>query len=52
LVWSNKKLIATVGLKDMIVIDTEDALLICPKSDSQSVREIVQILKQKNRSLI
>ncbi len=52
LVWSHKKMIATVGLKDMIVIDTEDALLICPKSDSQSVREIVQILKSENRSLI
>lgn len=52
LVWSHQKLVATVGLKDMIVIDTEDALLICAKTASQSVREIVSLLKEKNRSLI
>jgi len=52
LVWSHKKLIATVGLKDMIVIDTEDALLVCPKTASQSVREIVQLLNKDNRRLI
>lgn len=52
LVLSHKKLIATVGLRDMIVVDTEDALLICPKSASQSIREVVQILKDKNSLLL
>lgn len=52
LVWSHKKLVATIGLKDMIVIDTEDALLVCPKTASQSVREIVQLLKKENQLLI
>ena len=52
LVWAHKKTIATVGLSDMIVIDTEDALLICPKQNSQNVRAVVEILKRQNRSLI
>ena len=34
-VRGKKKLYAIKGLKDFIVIDTEDALLICPKDDRQ-----------------
>ncbi len=41
------KLIATVGLKGMIIVDTPDALLICPKDRSQDVKRIVQELKDK-----
>lgn len=41
------KLIATAGLKDMIVIDTEDCLLICPKSQAQDVKKIVEQLEKK-----
>ncbi len=39
------KLVATVGLESMIIVDTPDALLICPKSRSQDVKKIVQKLK-------
>jgi len=31
----------------MIVVDTPDALLICPKGDSQGVKKIVEILKEQ-----
>ncbi len=41
------KLIATVGLKGMIIVDTPDALLICPKDRSQDVKKIVQELREK-----
>ncbi|MDP2917897.1 MAG: mannose-1-phosphate guanylyltransferase [bacterium] len=40
-----KKLVATIGLRDMVVIDTEDILLICPKNRSQDVKKIVQKLE-------
>jgi mannose-1-phosphate guanylyltransferase len=43
----DKPLIATVGLQDMIIINTPDALLICPKKESQSVKKIVQALRDK-----
>ncbi len=42
-----KKLVAIVGLDDYIVVDTEDALLICPKDKSQQVKQIVAEVKQK-----
>jgi len=51
LVFQTKKgkLIATVGLESMIVVDTPDALLICPKARSQDVKKIVQKLKDEKK---
>ncbi len=43
------KIIATVGLESMIVVDTPDALLICPKARSQDVKKIVQELKDRKK---
>ena len=43
---SNKK-IATIGVKDLVIIDTPDALLICPKNKSQDVKKIVEKLKEE-----
>jgi mannose-1-phosphate guanylyltransferase len=39
------KLVALRGLDGFIVVDTPDALLICPKSDEQWVKELVNTLK-------
>ena len=39
------RLVATVGLEGFIVVDTPDALLICPKDRAQDVRDAVQRLK-------
>lgn len=41
------KMIATVGVKDLIVIDTDDALLICHRGDSQRVQGVVDYLRRK-----
>ncbi len=41
------KIVATIGLSDIAVVDTADALLICPMNQSQRVGEIVSLL-QKN----
>jgi len=41
----NKKVIASIGIEDLIVIDTKDALLITKKGESQKVKDIVQQLK-------
>ncbi|PAF49055.1 mannose-1-phosphate guanylyltransferase/mannose-6-phosphate isomerase [Helicobacter sp. 13S00401-1] len=45
------KLVATIGLKDFIVIDTNDALLIAKKGESQEVKEIVSKLSKSNKDL-
>lgn len=49
LIYSPHRLIATVGLKDIIVVDTDDAILVCPKSRAQEVKHIVETLKQNNK---
>ncbi|MDD8017398.1 MAG: mannose-1-phosphate guanylyltransferase [Bacteroidota bacterium] len=41
------KIIAIVGVEDLIVIDTPDALLICKKGESQNVKEVVDHLRHK-----
>ena len=46
-VKADKRLIALLDVKDLFVIDTEDALLICPKDSTESVREVVKALKEK-----
>lgn len=42
------KLIATVGIHDLIIIDHRDALLICKKDQSQMVKQVVEQLKSRN----
>jgi mannose-1-phosphate guanylyltransferase/mannose-6-phosphate isomerase len=39
--------VATVGLENLIVVDTPDATLICNKNNAQDVRKVVDLLKQK-----
>ncbi|MCS7286784.1 MAG: mannose-1-phosphate guanylyltransferase [Anaerolineae bacterium] len=48
LLYSTKRLIATIGLKDMIVVDTDDVVLVCPKDRAQDVKKLVEMLKGKN----
>ncbi|WP_054694976.1 mannose-1-phosphate guanylyltransferase [Syntrophomonas palmitatica] len=45
----DRRLVAVLGVKDLIVVDTEDATLICPKDRAQDVRKILQQLKQKQQ---
>jgi mannose-1-phosphate guanylyltransferase len=47
LVFGHDRLVATIGLHDMIVIDTGDAVLICPKDRAQDVKKIVDALKKR-----
>ena len=40
-------LVAAVGVKDLIVVDTPDALLICPRERAQDVKRLVDTLKER-----
>jgi mannose-1-phosphate guanylyltransferase / mannose-6-phosphate isomerase len=41
------KLVVTVGVDDLIIIDLKDALLVCKKGQSQRIKEVVEYLKKK-----
>jgi mannose-1-phosphate guanylyltransferase len=43
---SRRRLVATVGLEGFVVIDTPNALLVCPKERAQAVRDVVDRLKK------
>ncbi|WP_299024643.1 mannose-1-phosphate guanylyltransferase [uncultured Thermanaerothrix sp.] len=44
------RLMAVVGLEDIVVVDTSDVLLICKRSQAQKVREVVKILSQSGKN--
>ncbi len=48
-VHSERSLVATIGVKDLVIVDTPDALLVADKSRSQDVTKIVASLKRSNR---
>ncbi len=48
LMRSESRLIAAVGVEDMIVVETADAILLCPREQSQRVREIVDALNARD----
>jgi mannose-1-phosphate guanylyltransferase len=50
LVVGEKRLIATIGVEGLVIVDTDDALLVCSKDREQEVRAIVKQLKQEGRS--
>ncbi len=45
--WSPDKFVAAVGVRDLIVVETPDALLICPRDRAQDVGKIVKSLEQR-----
>jgi mannose-1-phosphate guanylyltransferase len=49
LIHGSRRLVTTIGLEDMIVVDTEDALLVCPKERAQEVRDLVRKLRESGR---
>ncbi|HOC91922.1 MAG TPA: mannose-1-phosphate guanylyltransferase [bacterium] len=47
LIFSPKKLVTTIGVEDLIIVETDDALLVCKRSDAQKVSGVVEILRGK-----
>ncbi len=48
-VIAGERVIATIGLKNMVVIDTPDATLVSSKENVQEVRKVVETLKKSQR---
>jgi mannose-1-phosphate guanylyltransferase len=49
LIQFSERLIALVGVENLVVIDTPDALLVCQKDKAQEVKKVVEMLKQNNK---
>lgn len=47
IVYAGKRLVATVGLDNIVIVDTPDATLVCHKDRAQDVRKVVEELKKK-----
>ncbi len=45
LVYGNNRLVATIGVSCLVVVDTDDVLLICPHDRAQDVKKIVEQLR-------
>ncbi len=50
MIRGENRLIAASGIEDIIIIDTEDALLVAKKDDPEGFKDIISILKKNNRS--
>ncbi len=50
IVSGGKRLIAMVGVEDMIVVDTDDTILICAKDSAQDIKKVIENLKICNRT--
>ena len=46
---SERSIIAAINIHDLIVVETDDAILVCPQDKTQDVKRIVQILKENKR---
>lgn len=51
LVYSNDKLIATIGLKNIIIVETDDAVLIADRNSVSDVKKIIDKLKEQGKYL-
>jgi mannose-1-phosphate guanylyltransferase/mannose-6-phosphate isomerase len=49
LVHSKNSLVATIGVQDLVIVDTPDAVLVADKSRTEDVSKLVALLKQSNR---
>lgn len=47
LIFADKRMVATIGVEDLLVVETDDALLISKKEESQKVKDIVGLLKER-----
>jgi mannose-1-phosphate guanylyltransferase len=47
--WSPGKFVAAIGVKDLVIVDTRDALLVCPRDRAQDVGKVVKWLEEHHK---
>lgn len=50
IVSSEGRLVALLGVKDLVVVETRDALLVCSRSETEQIREVVRELKKRGET--
>ena len=45
--WSPGKFVAAIGVRDLVLVETPDALLLCPRDRAQDVAKIVKALEER-----
>lgn len=48
-IYSSGRLVSVVGVKNLVVVETPDAVLVCSKENAQDVKKVVDALKKKGR---
>ena len=47
-IYADKRPVVALGLKDIVIVDTKDAVLVKEKNESESVKDVVELLKKNN----
>ena len=47
LIINDNRMVATIGVEDLLIVDRNDGLLICKKGESQKVKDVVDYLRRK-----
>jgi mannose-1-phosphate guanylyltransferase len=45
---NDQRLIVTVGVEDLVIVDTGDVMMVCNRAQAQQIRQVVQSLKEQN----
>lgn len=48
--FSTGKMVATIGVDNLVVVETEDAVLVCSKDRVQDVKKVVDTLQEQGRT--
>lgn len=51
IIQGDKRLIATVGVEDLIIVDADDALLVCKKGEAGQIKKVLEILRICNKDM-
>ena len=49
-VYGGKKLIAAVGVENLVIVEGRDSILVCPVDQAQRVKEVVETLEKEGRT--
>lgn len=52
LVYGNGRVVATIGIEDLLIVDTDDVLLICPRDRAQDVKALLARIRENHQSLL
>ena len=52
LIYGNGRVVATIGISDLMIVDTHDVLLLCPRSRAQDVKAMVAQVREQYRHLL